>query len=73
MDDQKTKFAGSMEQRKKILIGFVVVAAVLSCALAWRDIARRSDGEVRGPKMIWRLIISVNPGNSLLYWLFGRK
>ena len=73
MDDQKTKFAGSNEQRKKILFGFVVAVAVVSCASAWRELARRSDGEVRGPKIVWRLIISVNPGNSLFYWLFGRK
>jgi hypothetical protein len=66
------KLAGSSE-RKKILLVLVIVIAVLSCALAWRDLAGRGDEEVRGPKIIWRLFITLNPGNSLFYWLFGRK
>jgi hypothetical protein len=62
-----------MSDRQKILLGFVAVIAIVSCAMAWRDLARRGDQEVRGPKSIWRVFISLNPGNSLLYWLFGRK
>lgn len=62
-----------MSDRQKILLGFVAVIGILSCALAWRDLARRGNQEVRGSKIIWRIFISLNPGNSLLYWLFGRK
>jgi hypothetical protein len=62
-----------MSDRQKILLGFVAVIGILSCALAWRDLARRDNQEVRGSKIIWRIFISLNPGNSLLYWLFGRK
>jgi hypothetical protein len=71
----KEKFAGSTEQHTTFLLGFVIVVGVLvlSCALAWRDIASRGDDEVRGPKSIWRVFITMNPGNSLFYWLFGRK
>jgi hypothetical protein len=67
------KFAGSTDQRRKLLLGFVALLGVLLCALAWRDIARRSDEEVRGPKILWRIFMTINPGNSLFYWLFGRK
>jgi hypothetical protein len=71
----KDKMAGSMEQRTTFLLGFVILIGVLllSCALAWRDIASRSDEEVRGPKSVWRVFITMNPGNSLFYWFFGRK
>jgi hypothetical protein len=28
---------------------------------------------VRGPKLLWRILIGINPGNSLAYWLLGRR
>lgn len=58
--------------QKKLLFGIALPVEVLSCAMAWRDLARRSDDEVRGPKSLWRLFITTNPGNSLFYWIFGR-
>jgi hypothetical protein len=33
----------------------------------------RSDDQVRGRKNLWRVFITVNPGNSIVYWLAGRK
>jgi hypothetical protein len=51
----------------------VVVVQVVSCALAWRDLARRSDDQVRGKKNLWRAFVTVNPGNSLVYWAVGRR
>jgi hypothetical protein len=51
----------------------VVVIEVVSAALAWRDLARRSDDQVRGKKNIWRVFITINPGNSLVYWAVGRR
>jgi hypothetical protein len=41
--------------------------------LAWRDLDRRSEDQVRGTKRLWRLLVSINPGNSLFYWLVGRR
>jgi hypothetical protein len=58
--------------RKEVIVAVVAVQAV-SAAFAFRDLARRDDDEVRGPKLLWRVIIGVNPGNSLAYWLFGRR
>lgn len=60
------------KQQKQFLLAIIVPIAILSSAFAWRDLARRTDEEVRGRKSIWRVIITMNPGNSLLYWLFGR-
>ena len=29
--------------------------------------------EIRGSKRFWRVISTINPGNSVAYWLVGRK
>lgn len=59
--------------RGKAIVAAVVAAQTASSALAWRDLAQRSDDQVRGPKNLWRVIVTVNPGNSIAYWLFGRR
>ena len=61
------------DNRKKTLLGGFIAAEVICAALAWRDLGRRSDGEVRGKKRFWRAFIILNPGNSLVYWIFGRR
>jgi hypothetical protein len=48
-------------------------ASIVSGAFAWRDLSRRPDERVRGPKRAWRVFITMNPGNSIFYWLFGRR
>jgi hypothetical protein len=52
-----------------ILVGLELVSA----ALAMRDLANRTDEQVRGNKLLWRVFISMNPGNSIAYWLAGRR
>jgi len=51
----------------------LVAAAVVSGTLALRDLNRRPPDRVRGSKRFWRVLIALNPGNSLLYWLLGRR
>ena len=51
----------------------LALAATVSGTLAWRDLNRRSPRQVRGSKRFWRVLIVLNPGNSLFYWLFGRR
>ena len=51
----------------------VLAVEVVAAVLAWRDLNRRSDCQVRGKKKAWRVFISINPGNSLMYWAFGRR
>ena len=60
-------------KRGRVVLGLVVVAQTISSTLAWRDLARRSDEQVRGPKNLWRVLVSINPGNSIAYWLLGRR
>ena len=62
-----------MRRPPKPVLITVVLAEVLSAVLAWRDLRRRSDGQVRGPKRLWRFAITINPGNSIAYWIFGRR
>jgi hypothetical protein len=57
---------------KQVVIAVVAVEAV-SAAFAFRDLARRRDDRVRGPKLLWRVLIGINPGNSLAYWVLGRR
>ena len=67
------RYTWVMERKGKgLLLGGLVGVEVVSAALAWRDLARRSNDQVRGNKNAWRVLIAVNPGNSVAYWVFGR-
>jgi hypothetical protein len=59
--------------RRQLVIGALVVLETASAVLAWRDLDRRADTEVRGSKKFWKALVVVNPGNSMLYWLIGRR
>jgi len=56
-----------------MVIAALVAVDLVLATVAWRDLNRRSEGEVRGTKRFWRVVILANPGNSIAYWLFGRK
>ena len=57
---------------KKLLVGLVAVE-VVSAVLASRDVSQRPESEIRGKKAFWRWFIRANPGNSFVYWAFGRR
>lgn len=50
-----------------------LVVHVLIARLTWRDIAARPDGQVRGPKPLWRIASALNTGGSVAYWIVGRR
>jgi len=58
---------------KRIALVALVLAEVGLAALTWQDLRRRSADEIRGSKRFWRVISTINPGNSVAYWLVGRK
>ena len=63
-----------MQQNSKTpLLAGLVAVEIVAAALAWRDLGARSDEQIRGTKAIWRAVIVANPGNSLVYWLIGRR
>jgi hypothetical protein len=55
------------------VLAALALVGTISGTLAWRDLNRRSSGQIRGSKRFWRVLIAMNPGNSVLYWLFGRR
>lgn len=65
------KIAGRQVDNR-VVVAVVAVQAV-SAAFAFRDLAKRSDEQVRGPKLLWRVLMALNPGNSLAYWVLGRR
>jgi hypothetical protein len=58
---------------KKLALVVLAAVEVVSAVLAWRDLATRSDDQIRGRKSLWRIFIAANPGNSVLYWVAGRR
>ena len=57
---------------REVVLAIVAVETV-SAVFAYRDLARRSDEQVRGPKLLWRVVMALNPGNSIAYWVLGRR
>ena len=62
-----------MTKQRKWLLAILVPIEVVLAVLAWRDLGRRTDEQVRGKKRAWRVFVAINPGNSIIYWLFGRR
>jgi hypothetical protein len=58
---------------KRIALVALVLAEIGLAALTWRDLRRRPAEEIRGSKRLWRIISTINPGNSVAYWLVGRR
>lgn len=55
------------------VLAILVPIQLCLAVLAWRDISKRTDSQVRGRKALWRVFVVMNPGNALFYWLFGRR
>ena len=64
----------SLRQQRLIVAGAIVESVLKAVALA--DLARRPATQVRGPKPLWALVLTLS--NSLgvapiIYWLYGRR
>ena len=55
------------------VVALLVALHVAVTTFVWRDIGRRPDAQIRGPKTLWRVLTALNTGNSLVYLLLGRK
>ena len=60
-------------RQKRVLLVVVVVVHVILARFTLRDLRRRPESAVRGPKRVWRLWASLNTTGSLAYWTFGRR
>jgi len=60
----------SRQRMARMVIGWIVGAVIIF--LAQRDLRRRPDAMVRGPKVLWRVIGAVPPG-AVAYFIVGRR
>ncbi len=61
------------KRQKWLLAATALVVEVPLAVRAWQDLDRRTDEQVRGKKSLWRVLVIINPGNSVIYWLAGRR
>jgi len=66
------KWSDLSDQQKRVIAVALVLHLIL-LKVTWRDLGRRPDAAVRGPKRLWRLVATMNTTGSLAYWLFGRR
>ena len=62
-----------LNDRQKLILVVVLVVHVLLARVTLRDIRRRPESAVRGPKRLWRVWATTNTTGSLAYWLVGRR
>lgn len=58
---------------KRAALAALVLAETGLAVLTWRDLRHRPADQIRGSKRFWRVVSTINPGNSVAYWLIGRK
>lgn len=57
---------------QQLLLGAIIAAALLVVGAAERDIQRRPADQVRGSKLLWRLLC-LNAVGCAAYFRFGRR
>ena len=57
---------------RRVLAGVVLAVGLVLVAAAERDLQRRGQDEVKGPKLLWRLA-SLNALGAIGYFKFGRR
>lgn len=76
-DGSKQTLTDAMALSKKQKALFMTLALGLVQAavgpVTLRDLAQRSDDQVRGPRLLWRVWGGSNLAGAASYWLFGRK
>ena len=61
------------DRQKRVLVVVVLVVHLILARFTLRDLRRRPDSAVRGPKRLWRVWAATNTTGSLAYWTFGRR
>jgi hypothetical protein len=62
-----------LNDRQKRLLLVVLVVHVIVARFTLRDLRRRPESAVRGPKRFWRVWATLNTTGSLAYWTLGRR
>jgi hypothetical protein len=58
--------------KTRVTIVALVVHLIVT-TLTWRDLDRRTAGEIRGNARLWRVASGLNTLCSVAYWTVGRK
>ncbi len=59
--------------KRLAVFAVILMVELVFATFAWRDLRNRTEDQVRGNKRVWHVAILANPGNSIAYWLIGRK
>lgn len=62
-----------MTSRKTRLVTAAIATQSILGPLTLWDLAKRSDDQIRGPRLLWRLWGSTNVVGAVSYWVVGRK
>ncbi|HTU38963.1 MAG TPA: hypothetical protein VMF35_13275 [Acidimicrobiales bacterium] len=60
------------DRQKRVVVG-AVVFHVIATTFTLRDLRRRPEDAVRGPKLLWKTWAMLNTTGSVAYWLLGRR
>ena len=71
MFGRKKRWSELTPQQRGGVIALVAVQAALA-AFAQRDLGTRSEADLRGPKLMWR-ILTLNTFGALAYIVVGRQ
>jgi len=63
---------GPRSSSQKLLASIAIPVSVVIVLAAQRDLHRRSDSEIRGSKLVWR-VLCLNALGALGYFRWGRR
>ncbi|MEP7090816.1 MAG: PLDc N-terminal domain-containing protein [Nocardioidaceae bacterium] len=68
----KKKWSEMSPVQKRMIVVAAAAEAVVTTVAA-RDLAKRPPEQVRGPKLVWGLLLSVQPVGPIAYLVAGRR
>ena len=71
--EQLIDFYRRLPRWAQIALWPLLVLEAACVVLAERDIHRRPAAEIRGPKLLWRIIATQNVVGPAAYYLLGRR
>ncbi|EHR51418.1 hypothetical protein SacmaDRAFT_3192 [Saccharomonospora marina XMU15] len=69
---KKIRWRDLSRSRQRAVVAGSLVQFTLA-AIAWVDLARRTDAEVRGSRRVWAFVIAINFLGPIAYFAFGRR
>jgi len=72
MARKKKTWADLTRSQKRAVVAAGAVEVALTMA-AWRDLASRTDAQVRGSRALWAVGVLVQPVGPVAYFALGRR